>query len=237
MNRIETQRYIKLIYEQLDLKISNLKRQYNLSAFKDNELIELVKSIDYNSYDDIVRFMEHKIIDMDTQKKLFQNKGNNIFLKSGIKLIKEGTELILDIKSKKKKINFSEKEIEDSIEKENKNLFSMNKFLKSSFDNTKNIVENKPNQNYIESPESKIETVAFPNKEMIKKENLSIIRKSLLELKLDNEIDNIFNGFNYYIISNRLEKQIDILNKQKNQLMGIKDYIGNFINLMKLDCN
>ena len=215
---------------------TNLTRQYNLNSFKDNKLIELVKSIDYNFYDDIVRFMEHKIIDMDTQKKLFQNKGNNIFLKSGIKLIKEGTELILDIKSKKKIINFSEKEIEDSIEKENKNLFSMNKFLKSSFDNTKNIVENKPNQNYIESPESKIETVAFPNKEMIKKENLSIIRKSLLELKLDNEIDDIFNGFNYYIISNRLEKQIDILNKQKNQLMGIKDYIDNFINLIKLYC-
>ena len=151
MNRIETQRYI----EQLDLKISNLTRQYNLSAFKDNELIELVKSIDYNSYDDIVRFMEHKIIDMDTQKKLFQNKGNNIFLKSGIKLIKEGTELILDIKSKTNKINFSEKEIEDSIEKENKNLLSKNKFLKSSLDNTKNIVVNKLSQNYIESPESK----------------------------------------------------------------------------------
>ena len=112
----------------------------------------------------------------------------------------------------------------------------MNKFLKSSFDNTKNIVVNKPNKNYIESPESKIETVAFPNKEMIKKENLSIIRKSLLELKLDNKIDDIFNGFNYYIISNRLEKQIDILNKQKNQLMGIKDYIDNFINLIKLYC-
>ena len=169
---------------------TNLTRQYNLNSFKDNKLIELVKSIEYNFYDDIVRFMEHKIIDMDTQKKLFQNKGNNIFLKSGIKLIKEGTELILDIKSKTKKINFLEKEIEDSIEKENKNLFS-----KSSFDNTKNIVVNKPNKNYIESPESKIETVAFPNKEMIKKENLSIIRKSLLELKLDNEIDNIFNGF------------------------------------------
>ena len=186
---------------------TNLTRQYNLNSFKDNKLIELVKSIDYNFYDDIVRFMEHKIIDMDTQKKLFQNKGNNIFLKSGIKLIKEGTELILDIKSKTNKINFSEKEIEDSIEKENKNLFSKNKFLKSSLDNTKNIVVNKLSQNYIESPESKIETVAFPNKEMIKKENLSIIRKSLLELKLDNKIDDIFNGFNYYIISNRLEKQ------------------------------
>ena len=56
----------------------------------------------------------------------------------------------------------------------------MNKFLKSSLDNTKNIVVNKLSQNYIESPELKFETVAFPNKEMIRKENLSIIRKSLL---------------------------------------------------------
>ena len=123
MNRIETQRYIQLIYEQLDLKISNLKRQYNLSAFKNNELIELVKSIDYNSYDDIVRFMEHKIIDMDTQKKLFQNKGNNIFLKSGIKLIKEGTELILDIKSKKKKLISQKKKLKNQLKKKIKIYF------------------------------------------------------------------------------------------------------------------
>ena len=123
MNRIETQRYIQLIYEQLDLKISNLNRQYNLNSFKDNELIELVKSIDYNSYDDIVRFMEHKIIDMDTQKKVFQNKGNNIFLKSGVKLIKEGTELILDIKSKKKKLISQKKKLKNQLKKKIKIYF------------------------------------------------------------------------------------------------------------------
>ena len=102
---------------------TNLTRQYNLSAFKDNELIELVKSIDYNSYDDIVRFIEHKIIDMDTQKKLFQNKGNNIFLKSGITLIKEGTELILDIKSKTKKLISQKKKLKIQKKKKIKIYF------------------------------------------------------------------------------------------------------------------
>ena len=169
---------------------------------------------------------------------MFENKGRNICIKSGVKLIKKGSEVILDIKLKSKQVNFSEKEIEDSIEEEkkNKNSFSMNKFLKGSFDNPKNIVVNKPSQNYKQSPESKIETVAFPNNEMIKKENLSVIRKSLMKLNLDNEIDDIFNGFNYFINSNRLEKQINILKKQKNQLMGIKEYMGNIINLTKLYC-
>ncbi len=238
MNRAETQRYIKLINETLVSKIGNLTSQYNLTEFKDNELLELVKSIDYNSYEDIERFMEHKIIDMEAEKKMFENKGMNICIKSGVKIIKKGSEVILDIESKSKQVNFSEKEFYDSFEEERKNInsFSMNKFLKGSFDNPKNIVVYKPSQNYKQSPESKIETVAFPNKEMIKKKNLSVVRKSLMKLNLDNEIDDFFNGLNYYISSSRLEKHINILKKQKNQLMGIKEYMGNIINLTKLYC-
>ena len=233
MNRVETQRYIILINEDLNSKI-NVKRQNNLNALKDNELMELIQSIDFNSNKDIEKFIENKIIDLEAQKNVFQNIVNNIFINYGISLIKNGNEVILDIKSKANIIKFSEKEIEDSIEKERKNgnTFSMNKIVKSSFEKT--FVENKPSKNFKQTPGSNFETIGFPNNEITKKENFSIIRKKLIELKFDTEIDDILNGFKYYINSNQLEKQIDILKNQKNQLIGTKDYMNNFINLIKL---
>jgi len=69
--RVKTQRYIKLINEDLYSKI-NLKRQYNLNAFKNNELMNIIQSIDYKYYDYIKRFIENWNIDMETEKMYFK---------------------------------------------------------------------------------------------------------------------------------------------------------------------
>ena len=71
MIRVKTQRYIKLINEDLYSKI-NLKRQYNLNAFKNNELMNIIQSIDYKYYDYIKRFIENWNIDMETEKMYFK---------------------------------------------------------------------------------------------------------------------------------------------------------------------
>ncbi len=237
INRIETQRFIKLINESLDSKIRNLSRKYKLDAFKDNEFRELAESIDFNYQDNIVKYVENQIINLEAEMNLNNNTGRRLLLKSGLLLLKQGTDIIIEYK-KNKIMNFSQNEIENSLkqEKENKQKksFSFNKFLKGNFENPKNIVVDSLVQN--KNTESKVETVSFPHNEIKAINNLSLVRKSLEDLQLGNHIDEIFNGLNYYINGNRLQKQIDILTKQKNQLEGIKDYMGNFINLVKLYC-
>ncbi len=126
---------------------------------------------------------DEQINEKEYEEKKLKIEGNKKILKSGISLIKTGTEIYL--KSQTGSILIT-KEIIESL---------------------KNKEENKNNS-----------------------EVLNYIK----ELNIDNQIDDIFEGFNSFNLKDKIEKDIELLKRQKSQLEDKKEYLNEFIGIVKL---
>ena len=183
IDRTSTQNYINKIYETLDQKATNIQRDYKLDAFKENELRDIAKSGNFESYEKLLLTFDEQINEKEYEEKKLKIEGNKKILKSGISLIKTGTEIYL--KSQTGSILIT-KEIIESL---------------------KNKEENKNN---------------------------SEVLNSIKELNIDNQIDDIFEGFNSFNLKDKIEKDIDLLKRQKSQLEDKKEYLNEFIGIVKL---
>ena len=183
IDRTSTQNYINKIYETLDQKASNIQRDYKLDAFKENELRDIAKSGNFESYEKLLLTFDEQINEKEYEEKKLKIEGNKKILKSGISLIKTGTEIYL--KSQTGSILIT-KEIIESL---------------------KNKEENKNN---------------------------SEVLNSIKELNIDNQIDDIFEGFNSFNLKDKIEKDIELLKRQKSQLEDKKEYLNEFIGIVKL---
>ena len=54
------------------------------------------------------------------------------------------------------------------------------------------------------------------------------------DLNLESEIDNIFEGIDALNLKDKIEKDIELLKRQKSQLEDKKEYLNEFIGIVKL---
>ena len=226
IDRLSTQNYIKKIYETLEQKASNLQRNYQLDAFKEIELRDIAQSKDFESYENLLLSYEEKINEKENEKNKLKIDGNRKLLKGGVSLVKKGTEIYIE--SQKKSLL-----ITNNIVKTVTNKIKEDKEDKENKENKENKEDNKEDKGNTEGKENK-ENKEDKENNKEKETKISEYLNFIKELNIENSIDDIFEGFNSFCLKDKIEKEIKLIQRQKKKLKEKKDYLKNFIGILKL---
>jgi len=237
LDRAETRKFLKRIDDTLDSKATNITRKYAMNSFSGPELRDLAESLDPDSLEDMITVMERRIEDMNSEAEKVEAKGKVELIKAGFQFAKDITHIILKF-TPKKQITAKTSAVLETVSNQLEYIFSedqVNEFVQVEKSLTEDYAADQSNKDRNAASSSGAASKTVKLASTGKGVNCSKIAQLFENLKLKpKEYNSATEGLICLLESKRIIKQIELLKKRVVEINKNKEYIYDFINMVKM---
>lgn len=255
IDRTQTKAFIREVEKKLDAQASNITRDHNFEPMTGAQLRDLVRTLNPESYQNVIDTLSGEIIDMQAQKKSCQAKAVASCAKVALKVVATAAgggdlvkmQLPTDSGDDDQNSSFTADEVKEYVDVEEQLQSSAQdrlvevdviEYLRDTeaTADAKCIVV--PELSPIEPKPPKVdtgcvETITISQREVA--DNMTRLGQALKRANLKpQDIDDLLAGFHHFIESQRIGEHIKLRENQREYIQKLKDYESDFINLFKL---
>ena len=255
IDRTQTKAFINDVEKKLDAQASNITGNHDFTPMTGAQLRDLVRTLNPESYQNMIDTLSSDIIDMQAQKKSCQAQAVAACAKVALEVATTAAGepdlakmfLPSDSGSGKQDMDFTVDEVKEYVDVEEQ-LQSSAKTRTVEVDvieylrDTEATADAKcivvPELLPVEPKSPKVdtgcvETITISQREVA--DNMTRLGQALKRANLKpQDIDDLLIGFHHFIESQRIGGHIKLKENQREYIQKIKDYESDFINLFKL---